>query len=66
MRERAATLPAADRDAILAALDGGRLRTVKVVREWLGWSISEAVLLVHVLRGSAEPGGAPGPHEGLL
>ena len=55
MRELAAALPAADRDAIVSAMERGRLPAVNAARERLGWSIGEAVSLVHVLRGSAEP-----------
>jgi hypothetical protein len=55
MRERADGLPAADVEAILAAASGGILPAVMVVRERLGWSLNEAVSLVHVLRDRAEP-----------
>ncbi len=49
MRERADHLPAADLEAIRAAASGGVLPAVKFVRERLGWSIHDAVSLVHLL-----------------
>jgi hypothetical protein len=58
MRARAATIGIADREAIRAAADRGVLAAVKVARERLGWSLSEAVSLVHVLSADAEPGAA--------
>ena len=51
MRERAAQLPKADVEAIRKAANGGVLPALKVAQERLGWSLSEAVLLVHVLSG---------------
>jgi hypothetical protein len=53
MRERAEGLPAADVEAIRAAASGGVLPAVKVVSERLGWSLNEAVSLVHVLSSQA-------------
>jgi hypothetical protein len=55
MRERADGLPASDVAAIRAAARVGTLPAVKVARERLGWSLSEAVSLVHVLSADAEP-----------
>jgi hypothetical protein len=63
MRERAAGLPAADVAAIHAAARGGVLAAVKVARERLGWSLNEAVSLVHVLGAAAEPDVAPDPRR---
>jgi hypothetical protein len=60
MRGRAEALPAADVEAILAAATGGVLPAVKVVRQRLGWSLNDAVSLVHLLRERAEQNAAAG------
>lgn len=49
IRERADVLGSADRKAILAAARQGVVRGVKEARDRLGWSISEATSLIHVL-----------------
>jgi hypothetical protein len=59
MRERANGLSADDVAAIRTAARIGTLLAVKVARGRLGWSLNEAVSLVHVLRADAEPGAAP-------
>jgi len=56
MREKAERVPATDIEAILAAASVGALRAVKVARERLGWSVKDAVSLVHVLRNRTELG----------
>jgi len=61
MRERADGLPAADLEAIRAAAKGGILPAVKVARERLGWSLQDAVSLVHVLGTDAEQVAADRP-----
>jgi hypothetical protein len=58
MRARAAALSAADRKAIHAAAKRGTLAGIRETRERLGWSHNEAVTLLLVLRGSAEPSAA--------
>ena len=61
MRERADSLPATDVEAIRTAARVGILPAVKVARERLGWSLNEAVSLVHVLGADAEPAAAADP-----
>ncbi len=58
MLERANSLPTADLEAIRMAARVGILPAVKVARERLGWSLKEAVSLVHVLVADAEPDAA--------
>jgi hypothetical protein len=58
MRERADALPAVDVEAIRAVARAGVLPAVKVARERLGWSLNEAVSLVHLLLAGAEPDAA--------
>lgn len=49
MRERAAVLPATDRDAIRAALKRGTFAAVVEAHERLDWSLRDVISLVHVL-----------------
>jgi hypothetical protein len=52
-------LPAADVEAICAAARVGMIPAIKVVGERLGWSLNEAVSLLHLLGVEAEPSYAP-------
>ncbi len=61
MRARAAALPAADREAIRAAAVRGSLAGLREAQTRLGWSLSEARTLGHVLRNPAEPRAPPDP-----
>jgi hypothetical protein len=56
MRSVAAALPASDLDAIRVAAECSTLAAVKEARERLGWSLREAILLVHAMCGAPEPG----------
>ena len=54
LRERAEAIPAADVEAICAAMSGGTLLAVKVTRERLSCSLHDAVSLVDLLTGNTE------------
>ena len=58
LRERAEALPMEDVVAIRAAATIGVLPAVKMARERLGWSLQDAVSLVHLWGTDAEPGAA--------